>query len=433
MNQGSHAALIHSSRKIIYSRLCSKFLHGLFFLMSTNVTSTNPIVQAIVSGNAPQQARMAAARGLLPLPQVDLLEVLVALSAAGEAEIAAAAAATLEGQAPESLLSVAVSKETPPTVLGYLAVRQNAGRAVHEAVTLNPNTPDEGVALLAAATTDGSLLELISINQQRLIRAPAIIDAIIGNPARTPDAERRARETRREFFEKERGAQQIAEELRARGLPAAAEFIEASETLGAGETFSAEDAWLIASHIEVLDDDIDDSWLGLERLEEFFDETPEQRAANAERIIGETRSENLPPERIALIRRIMLMSVKDRVKLGMKGDREARAILIRDSNKVVASAVIRNPRITENEVEAVAAMRTVSDEVLRLIALNRAWARSYPIIHNLARNSRTPIATAIGIMPRIRTKDLQQITQNRNVSEAVRRQAYRLLSTRTGN
>ncbi|HEX7997472.1 MAG TPA: hypothetical protein VF528_03565 [Pyrinomonadaceae bacterium] len=403
-------------------------------MTTPNITSTNPVVQAIVSGSAPQQARMAAARGLLPLPQVDLLEVLVALSEVGEAEIATAATATLEAQEPDSLLSVAASNETPASVLNYLAARQTAGRAVHEAVTLNPNTPDEGIVRLATATADGSLLELISINQQRLIRAPAIIDAIIGNPQRTPEAERRARETRREFFEKERGSQQIAEELRARGLPAAAEFLEASETLAADETFSAEDAWLIASHIEVADDDIDDSWLGLERFEEFFEETEAQRAANAERIINETQSENkdLPPERVALIRRIMLMTVKDRVKLGMKGDREARAILIRDSNKVVASAVIHNPRITENEVEAVAAMRTVSDEVLRLISLNRAWARSYTIIHNLSRNPRTPIATAINILPRIRTKDLQQLTQNRNVSEAVRRQAFRLLSTRSG-
>lgn len=403
--------------------------------MSADITSNNPIVQAILKGTAPQQARMAAARGMLPLPQADLLEALVALSAASEAEVATAAQATLEAQTPDTLLSVATSAETPTAVLGYLAGRPTAGRAIHEAVTLNANTPDEGIALLAAATADGSLLELISINQQRLIRAPAIIDAIILNPARTPEAERRAKETRREFFEKERGAQQIADELRARGLPAAAEFLEASESVATDATFTTEDAWLIASHIEVADDEIDDSWLGLERLEEYFDETYEQRAANAERIINETQLENrdLPPERVALIRRIMLMPVKDRVKLGMKGDREARTILIRDSNKVVASAVIHNPRITENEVEGVSAMRTVSDEVLRLIAQNRAWARVYPIIHNLARNPRTPIATAITILTRIRTKDLQHITQNRNVSEGVRRQAFRLLATRTGH
>jgi regulator of extracellular matrix RemA (YlzA/DUF370 family) len=402
--------------------------------MSADITSSNPIVQAIISGTAPQAARMAAARGLLPLAQAELLEVLVALRASAEAELASAADATLEAQEPEALLSVAASTETSTAVLGYLAARQTIGRDVQEALTLNPNTPDAGIAALSASTRDGSLLELISINQQRLIRAPAILEAIITNAARTPEADRRARETRREFFEKERGAQQVSEELRARGQTAAAEFLEAAESISSDETFSAEDAWLIAAHIEVSDDDIDDSWLGLERLEELLDETNEQRIANVERILNETQLENkeLPPERVALIRRIMLMSVRDRVKLGMKGDREARAILVRDSNKIVASAVMHNPRITENEVEAVAAMRTVSDEVLRIIALNRTWARSYPIIHNLVRNPRTPIATAIGILPRIRTKDLQQLTQNRNVSEAVRRQGFRLLATRTG-
>jgi hypothetical protein len=128
-----------------------------------------------------------------------------------------------------------------------------------------------------------------------------------------------------------------------------------------------------------------------------------------------------------------MMTVRDRVKLGMKGDREARSILIRDSNKVVAQAVIHNPRITDQEVESIAAMRTVSDEVLRTISLNRAWARSYPIILNLARNPRTPIPSAINILPRIHTKDLKNISQNRNVSEAVRRQAFRLAATRAGH
>jgi hypothetical protein len=128
----------------------------------------------------------------------------------------------------------------------------------------------------------------------------------------------------------------------------------------------------------------------------------------------------------------MFMNTKDRIKLAMKGDREARGILIRDSNKVVCSAVVKNPRITEQEIENIAAMRTVADEVLRIIALNRTWIRSYIIIHNLARNPRTPIPTAMNILPRIRTKDLQQLAQNRNVSEAVRRQAYRLGQTRAG-
>ncbi len=117
----------------------------------------------------------------------------------------------------------------------------------------------------------------------------------------------------------------------------------------------------------------------------MLQESEEQRAENIERIIEEAEKEigDVAPERISLIRRIMLMTVKDRIKLGMKGDREARSILIRDGNKVVSTAVVHNPRITDKEVESIAAMRTVSEDVLRTIALNRAWARSYPIIHNL--------------------------------------------------
>ena len=403
--------------------------------MSTNVTSTNPVVQAIVAGTAPLPARLMAARGLLPLAQSDLLEVLVALRASSEEEIAREAESTLDAQENEALLGAATASETSPAVLGYLARRASLPREIHEAVTLNAQTPDEAIVALAGATADGSLLELIAINQQRLIRTPAIIEAVLANPARSTEADRRVRETRREFFEKERGAQQVAEEMRARGFGAAAEFVETSESIGAGAALSLDDAWLIAQHIEVSDADIDDSWLPLERIEEFYDESPEQRAANAERVISETLAEvgQIAPERISLLRRIMLMSVKDRVKLAMKGDRETRALLIRDSNKIVATAVIHNPRITDQEVENIASIRTVAEEVLRLIAMNRAWARSYPIIHNLARNPRTPLPTAIGILPRLRDKDLKALAQNRNVSEAVRRQANRISLTRAGH
>jgi len=378
---------------------------------------------------------MAAARGMLPLDQADMLEALVALRESDDPAISNAAQATLATQEPAALRDIASAHDVAPSVLGYLAGRSDIGRDVHEAITLNARTPDEAIALLARTTSDGALLELITVNQQRLIREPSIIEAVVNNPARTPEAERRARETRREFFEKERGAQQIAEELRARGQVAAAEFLETAESVVGAEAMTVSDAWLIAEHIEVSDDEIDDSWLALERFEELVDESYEERMANAERVIADARMEGkqLEPERISLIRRVMMMTVRDRVKLGMKGDREARSILIRDANRVVASAVIHNPRITDQEVESIASMRTVSDEVLRSIAMNRAWARSYPIIFSLARNPRTPIPTAINILPRIHTKDLQHISQNRNVSEAVRRQAHRLAATRAGH
>jgi hypothetical protein len=397
-----------------------------------NIKSTNPAVLAILDGTAPDHARLAAASGLLPLPQADLLEVLVALRHEQDPEIAEAAKETLDSQIPEDLLASAKSDETPPAVLDYLATAANGARETREAVILNRNTSDQAIASLASTTTDGDLLDLISINQQRLVRFPKIIDAILENSARSAEAERRAKETRREFFEKERGAQQIAHELRARGNSAAAEFFETAEL---DEGFTIEDAWLIAAHIEVSDADIDESWLPSERYEELRPETAEDRAANFKRLVENERLETgeISPERVSLIKRIMFMNVRDRMKLAMKGDREARSILIRDSNRIVATGVINNPRITDQEIENIAAMRTVADEVLRLIAAKPAWARSYSIIHNLVRNPRTPIPTVVSTLPRIRSKDLLSLTQNRNVSEAVRRQAMRLTQTRSGH
>jgi len=402
--------------------------------LNTELSSTNPVVEAIIRGTAPQPARLAAARGLLPLPQNDLLEVLVFLRGARDAEIADAAAATLDSQTGEDLLIAARAEDTSPPVLEFLAGVATKQRDLSEAVILNSNTPDNAVAALAVVVTDGSLLELIAVNQQRLVRSPQIIDAILQNAARTKEAERRARETHREFFEKERGARQIADELRARGKTAAAEFFESADLSGPAGDLSLDDAWLLAQHIEVSDSELDDAWLPAERYEELVTETADEVAANIRRILETEQLETgeVPQERVSLIRRIMFMNARDRMKLAMKGDREARGILIRDSNRVVSTAVINNPRITDHEIENIAAMRTVADEVLRIIALNRAWARSYPIIHNLVRNPRTPIPTVVGILPRIHTKDLKNLSQNRNVSEAVRRQATRLSQARSG-
>ena len=408
--------------------------------MNFEINSTNPAVKALVTGTAPRPAQLAAARGSLPLSQTDLLEVLVSLADRGDAELAEIANQTLSAQNMVEIEGVVKSGEIAPRVLDYFAGQNNLPKEVHEAVLTNPKTPESSIVKFARTTPNGELLELVSFNQQLLIKVPAIIDAIIANPYRTAEAERRASETKREFFEKARGAAQIAGELRAQGKEAAAEFIEQAEfSANLQETSSAsglsfEDAILLAEHIEVPDAETDDSWLSLEYIEEFYEETEEQRQSIVNKILGElsVEEDELSGDRVSMINRILRMTMKDRVKLAMKGDREARNILIRDPNRIVAQAVINNARITEQEVEKIAAMRTVPEEVLRQIGINRAWARNYTIMHNLARNPRTPIGNAITILSRLQLRDLQAITKNRNVSDSVRRQALRLSEARTG-
>ena len=409
--------------------------------MSFQIASANPTVKAIISGSAPRPAQLAAARGILPLSQTDLLEVLVALGGDdADAEMAAAANETLAAQNVEEIEASVKSADIAPSVLDFFAARADLPREVHEAILINPKTPDSSIVKFARETASGELLELISLNQQLLIKTPAIIDAIVANPYRTAAAERHAAEVRSEFFEKARGAKQIAGELRAQGKEAAAEFIENAgfadrlQETASASNLSFEDAILLAEHIEVTDSETDDSWLSLEFIEEFYEETDEQRLLIVNKILGELSAEDdeISGERVSMINRILRMGMKDRVKLAMKGDREARNILIRDPNRIVAQAVINNARITEQEVEKIAAMRTVPEEVLRQIATNRNWARNYTIMHNLARNPRTSIGNAITILSRLQLRDLQAITKNRNVSDAVRRQALRLMQARAG-
>src|SRR5205085_12116821 len=165
--------------------------------MPAEVTSTNPVVQAVVSGSAPRQARMAAARGLLPLAQDDMLEVLVALRSDEDAEVSAAADETLGAQEPSALLGAASSNDVSPAVLSYLASRTGLARETQEAVAINAHTPDDAIAALARTTAEGAKLEKISIIQQRLIRALLTIDPVLTKPARTPKANRPDRDTHR--------------------------------------------------------------------------------------------------------------------------------------------------------------------------------------------------------------------------------------------
>ena len=410
-------------------------------MMNFEVNSENNIVRAIAEGKAPKTVQLAASNGALPLPQIDLLEALVILAGNEDKEIAASAEKTLKSQDNEQLKSVIISSDVAPRVLDYFATQETLSQEIYEVVISNPNTPNESIVKFAKTTMNGELLEAVSLNQQLLINTPELIDAILNNPMRTSEADRRASEIKKEFFEKERGAKQIADELRAQGKEAAAEFIEEAEFAdelfdkNAESEMSVDDALFLAEHIEVPDDEIDDSWLSLEYIEEIYEETPEERQAAVSKIVGEMKDDEddeVSGKRISMVQKIMSMGMKDRVKFASKGDRESRNVLVRDPNKIVAQAVIKNPKITEQEVEKISTMKTVPEDVLRLIAMDKKFARNYVIIHNLAKNARTPIGNVISILTRLQLHDLVAMEKNRNVPDAVRKQAKRLVNARKG-
>jgi hypothetical protein len=114
------------------------------------------------------------------------------------------------------------------------------------------------------------------------------------------------------------------------------------------------------------------------------------------------------------------LSILQRMKLAMKGTKGQRAQLIRDSNKLVAAAVLSSPKLTESEVEAFAKMGNVSEDVLRTIAMNRSWAKNYGVIAGLTRNPKTPPGISMQMVQRLNERDLKMLAIDRNVPEAVR-------------
>jgi hypothetical protein len=134
--------------------------------------------------------------------------------------------------------------------------------------------------------------------------------------------------------------------------------------------------------------------------------------------------------RQTLLQQISKMTVAQRVQFAIKGGSEARRTLIRDSNKVVQRSVLQSPRLTDQEVEAFAAMANLTDEILRLIAGNRVFRKNYVVVRNLMNNPKCPLDLTLHMLPMLNPADLKKLAMNKNVPETLRTSAGKLMRTR---
>ena len=118
--------------------------------------------------------------------------------------------------------------------------------------------------------------------------------------------------------------------------------------------------------------------------------------------------------------KLALLNVADRMKAAMKGTKEARAILIRDPNKLVSVSVLSSPKLTESEVENFAKMASVSEEILRIIGASRSWTKNYGVVAALTKNPKTPLGVSINFVMRLNDKDLKLIAMDRNLQEPLK-------------
>lgn len=136
--------------------------------------------------------------------------------------------------------------------------------------------------------------------------------------------------------------------------------------------------------------------------------------------------------KLGLQARITAMKVGERMKLALKGGREARAILIRDPNHLVQRFVLQNPRISEEEVVQVAKNRTADRELLEIIGKKKEWISRYPIRLALVTNPKTPITIAVRFVRTLLVRDLRLLAKSKNVPVAVNGAAKRLVIERGG-
>ncbi|HEX9161534.1 MAG TPA: hypothetical protein VF980_07480 [Thermoanaerobaculia bacterium] len=329
------------------------------------------------------------ARGFLPLPQEDLIVVLSYMSENADEEFATIARASLADIPARSVNAFASNESASPDSLKLLA-RASRDAHVLESLIRNRAVRDETVVEVARRA-DAHVQDIIVINQLRILRAPEIIDALLENPNVTPDTRRRALENREEFFEKKARLEQL------------------KQILGAEEMIDE----------AAPDDAISDL---LEQA--VADKTPATT-------LGEISVKELEDKKQQSVWALVLkMTVSEKVQLAFKGDKTLRMILIRDRNRLVASSAIRNPRMSENEVESIAGMRNVEEEVLRIIGRRRDWTSKYPIAIALAKNPKAPIGVVLPLINRLTLRDLKGLKDDKGVSEAVRVNARKLYQAR---
>ncbi len=313
--------------------------------------------------------RLAAARGALPMSGPNLVTVLFVFYHGDNQELKTEALNTLKTLPAQILLAAMQQPELHPAILDLIARIRFHESVVMQELLQHPMTGIKTLMFLAQHSS-GTVLDMLSHHDLALQKAPVLKTAIINNPHADKVMKLRL------------GWQEpVAEpepEPEAEGEDASLDETEAE----AGEGFSDEE------------------------IEEFEEEI------------------------LSKYQQLLDMPVAEKIKMALTGDKEWRTLLIRESNKMVSTAVLKNPRISDGEVLAVAKNRSSNDDMIRIILLNRDWVKHYEIKKALVCHPRTPVQKAMRFMNFLSEKDIKDLAKSRNVSQVIVNNARRMLMSK---
>jgi hypothetical protein len=347
------------------------------------------------SPDAPAPARMMAAKGLVPVKGHDLVLLLLQLGADADPGLAKAAGEALD-KVPEAVLHAACEAAIHPSFLDALAARHRGREDVLARVAANKATADATIVEIAAGASE-ALTEIIATNQQRLLGAPAIIEALYKNKStRMSTADRLVELAARNGVDLS-------------GIPSFKLHVEAIQ----GQLIPEPTDEALPS---------DEMW-----KDALAADGEDAGAVERDEVDGtETVKDQFKP----LSFRIREMTLGEKIRLAVVGDAAARALLVRDPNRLVSMAAISSPTMRETEAVAIAHSKEVSDDVLRYIGNKKEWLKSHELKRALLFNPKTPIAISMKFLSHMRPNDLKLLARSRNVPNALKTVARQRLEAK---
>lgn len=347
-----------------------------------------PEFARFVDPNGPKEFKVLAAKGMMPAPPRVLIALQYCLIADPDPTVSKAGSDGLLAH-PAKFLEANLDDRTHPKILEFLAFQRAHDDALMEVLLLKRQLNDRSFCHLAEVVGP-KLVEIVAGNQERLLTAPAIFDHLKKNPAAS-----KAILDRVESFLRMNGA------LQEEAAPAAVDP-------------------KVAQVIQALSTDSPEELKGELAFKHGFEEEGERLPTD----LTVDREASAPTDEEAekkgdLWSTVSKLPVGKKIKLAYFGNAMVRAILVRDTNKVVATSVMKSPRLTENEVISIARNRNVCQDVLREIARNKEMFKLYAVKLALVTNPKCPTTVSMSIVNQLMAHDLKILAANRNVPSVI--------------
>ena len=379
------------------------------------------MIDLIRNSQVPSNLMQSAARGALSAPPAETIEILVHLALHNKL-FGEQARLTLAGWDEKASLAAAADPKTSAEVLGYFVSPENLRPRLLPALADNPSVEEESLDMLATSGSRAVVETLLK--SQRVLSSPRLLQALQSNANLRPN-ELGEIASKLAALETRRAGDRDATDT---GVPD--EVIESTVTKYLEEN-AAEVAAEKDKPFEPLGPVHEDAGGEVAASEVASADAAGKSAAAAGKsaAAAAVHAKKLPvheDRRDSTLQKISNLDIKGRIALAMRGGKEERSILIRDSTKLVSLAVLDSPKVSETEVEGYALQKNVLESVLRAIPLKRKFAKNYNIMRNLVFNPRTPLDLSLTLMKNLLVHDLKNLSGNKEVSDTIRKLALRM-------